>query len=62
MAKLNVDPLSTSQNETVDICIKELFQNPETLLNEISKNYCRNLLNLATKKVLHSAIWCCLKI
>ena len=36
-------------DETIDICIKKLFQNSGTLVNGISKNNFYNLLNLATK-------------
>ena len=36
-------------DETIDICIKKLFQNSGTLVNGISKNNFYNLLNLTTK-------------
>ena len=39
-------------DKTNDICIKKLFQNPETLVKGISKNHFRDLLNLATKEHL----------
>ena len=50
MASLDVDALFTniSLDETIDICIKKLFTTPDTLVKGISKNYFRDLLNLAT--------------
>ena len=52
MASLNVDALFTNipLDETIDICIKELFETPETLVEGISKNNFRDLLYLATKE------------
>ena len=54
MGTLYVDALFTniSSDETIDICIKKLFSNPETLMKGISKNNFRDLLNLATKESL----------
>ena len=54
MASLDVDALFTNipSDETIDICIKKLFQTPETLVKGISKNDFRDLLNLATKESL----------
>ena len=54
MGTLYVDALFTniSSDETIDICIKKLFSNPETLMKGISKNDFRDLLNLATKESL----------
>ena len=37
-------------NESIDICIHKLFQDLETLINGITKNDFRGLLNLNTKK------------
>ena len=52
MASLDVDALFTNipLDETIDICVKKLFQTPETLVKGISKNDFRDLLNLATKE------------
>ena len=52
MASLDVDALFTSipLDETIDICVKKLFQTPETLFKRISKNEIHDLLNLATKE------------
>ena len=50
MASLDIDTLFTNipLDETIDICIKKLFQTPQTLVLGISKqNFC-DLLNLAT--------------
>ena len=47
MANSDVDSLFTNilSDETIDICVNKLFQNPENLVNKISKNYFRDLLN-----------------
>ena len=37
-------------DETIDICVKKLFQTLETLVKEISKNDFCHLLNLVTKE------------
>ena len=52
MASLDAVVLFTNiqLDKTNDICVKKLFQNPETLVKVISKNDFRNLLNLATKE------------
>ena len=52
MASLDVDALFTniSLDETIDICIKKFFKTPNTLVERISKNDFRDLLNLATKE------------
>ena len=52
MASLDVDALfiNIPLDETIDICVKKLFQNPETLVKGISKNDFRDLLNLAKKE------------
>ena len=52
MASLDVDALFTniSLDETIDICLKKLFKTPDTLVKGISKNYFRDLLNLAAKE------------
>ena len=52
MASLGVDALFTNipSNRTIDVCIKKLFQTLETLVKGISKNYFRDLLNLAAKE------------
>ena len=39
-----------SLDETIDICVKKLFQTPDTLVKGISKNDFRDLPNLATKE------------
>lgn len=39
-------------NETIDICIQKLLENPETLVNEISKNDFCNLPNLVIKELI----------
>ena len=53
MASLYVDALFTNipLDETIDICIKKLFQNLEALVKGISKNDFRDLLNMATKEL-----------
>ena len=52
MASSDVDSLFTNipSDETIDICVNKLFQNPENLVNKISKNYFFDLLNKITKK------------
>ena len=52
MASLDVDPLFTSipLDETIDICVKKLFETLDTLVKVISKNDFRDILNLTTKK------------
>ena len=52
MASLGVDALFTNipLDETIDICVKKLFQTPETLIKGISKNDFRDLLNFSTKE------------
>ena len=47
MASLDVDDLCTNMplDETIDICIKKLFQTPETLAKGISKNDFRDIIN-----------------
>ena len=54
MASLDVDALFTniSLHETIDICVKKLFETPDTLVKGISKNDFRDLINLATKESL----------
>ena len=68
MTSLDVDVLFTniSLDETIDICLKKLFQTLETVVKGISKNDFCDLLNLATKKSfldlitsLYSGRWCC---
>ena len=51
MANLHVDALfiNIPLDESVDIWIKKLLKTPETLVEVISKNDFRDLLNLATK-------------
>ena len=51
MASFDVYALFTNipLDETIDICVKELFQTLKTLVKGISKNYFRDLLNLVTK-------------
>ena len=53
MASLYVDALFTNSplDETIDICIKKLFLNPEALVKGISRNGFRDLLNMATKEL-----------
>lgn len=50
MPVLDVDSFFTkiSLEEAIDICVNKLIQNPESFVNGISKNYLRDLLNLAT--------------
>ena len=52
MASLDVDALFTNilLDETIDICVKKLFKTSDALVKGISKNYFRDLLNLATKE------------
>ena len=52
MASLDVDALFTNipLDETIDICVKKLFQIPETLVKGIYKNDFRDLLNLTAKE------------
>ena len=47
MASSDVDSLFTNipSDKTIDICVNKLFQNPGNLVNKISKNYFRDLLN-----------------
>lgn len=51
-ASLDVDILftSTSLDETIGICIKKLFETPETLVKGIPKDHFSDLLTLATKE------------
>ena len=51
MASFDVYALFTNipLDETIDICVKELFQTLKTLVKGISKNDFRDLLNLVTK-------------
>ena len=51
MASFDVYALFTNipLDETIDICVKELFQTLETLVKGISKNDFHDLLNLVTK-------------
>ena len=53
MASLDIDTLFTNipSDKTIDICVKKLFQTPETLVEGISKNDFRDLLNFATKEL-----------
>ena len=53
MASLDVDALFTNipLDETIDICIKKLFETLGTLVKGISKNHLRDLLNLTTKEL-----------
>ena len=52
MASLDVDALFTNipLDETIDICVKRLFETLDTLVKGISKNDFRDLRNLATKE------------
>ena len=52
MASLDVDALFTNipLDETIDICVKNLFKTPDTLVKRISKYDFRDLLNLASKE------------
>ena len=52
MTSLDVDPLfiSIPLDETINICVKKLFKILDTLVEGISKNDFRHLLNLATKE------------
>ena len=49
---LHVDRLFTNipLDESIDTSVNKLFQNPETLVNGISKNSFSDLLNLTTKE------------
>lgn len=55
-ASLDADILltNTSLDETIGICIKKLFQTPKTLVKGIPKNHFRDLLTLATKRIIFS--------
>ena len=51
VVSLDVDVFTNAPlNETIDICVKKLFQTPETLVKRRSKNDFYDLLNLATKE------------
>ena len=50
MASLVVGSLFTNMLLTEINCINKLLQNPENVVNGISKNYFRDVLNLATKE------------
>ena len=52
MASLDVDALSTIiiLDETIDICVRKIFETPDTPVKGISKNDFCDLLNLATKE------------
>ena len=54
MASLDVDALFTnipsSSNETIDVWVKKLFQNLETLVKRIFKHDFLDLLNFANKE------------
>ena len=52
MASLDADALFTNipLDETIDICVIKLFKTPDTLVQGISKNDFRDLLNLAIKE------------
>ena len=50
MASLDVGSLFTNMLMTEINCINKLFQNRENLVNGISKNYFRGVLNLATRE------------
>ena len=52
LASLHVNALFTNilLNETIYICVKKLFQNTETLVIGISKNYFPDLITLSTKE------------
>ena len=52
IASLDVDAIFTNipVDKTIDIAVKKLFKTPDTLVKGISKNYFRDLLNLATKE------------
>ena len=52
IASLDVDVLFTDipLDEIIDICVKKLFKNPETLVKGTSKNDFRDALNLAMKE------------
>ena len=51
LPSLDVDALFNNipLDETIDICVKKIFQNLQTLIKRISKNDFCDLLNLATK-------------
>ena len=52
IATLDVDALFTDipLDETIDICVKKLFQTVEALVKGISKNDFRDVLNFTTKE------------
>ena len=52
IASLDVDVLFTDipLDEIIDICVKKLFKNSETLVKGTSKNDFRDALNLAMKE------------
>ena len=50
MASLDVGSLFTNMLMTEINCTNKLFQNRENLVNGISKNYFRGVLNLATRE------------
>ena len=54
MVSLDVDALFTnipsSSNETIDVWVKKLFQNLETLVKRILKHDFLDLLNFANKE------------
>ena len=52
MINLDVEVLFTNiqLDETIDICVKKLFHNPQTLVNGMPKNDFRDLIKLATKE------------
>lgn len=50
MASLDVGSLFTNMLLTESNCINKIFQSPENVVNGISKNYFRDVLNLETKE------------
>ena len=52
MVSLDVDDLFTNipLDETIDICLKKIFQNPKTLVKGISRNDFCDLLNFLAKE------------
>ena len=52
MASLSVDSLffNIKLDETIDICVKQVFKTLNTLVKGIFKNDFHELLNLATKE------------
>ena len=52
MASLDVDALFTNNplDETIDICVRKLYETPDASVKDISKNDFHDLLNLATKE------------